>query len=707
MEVLSGADNLQLISAKEACSKFLEENLTAGTVCTVLSACHHIMGLEALKLRAMIFLCTHAEAALEDEHVVELPKEVVVELLAGDDLDADEEVIFKALVRWGEHNKDANSTVGDALQSMIPLLRLEAMEMNFLKDTVRPSGFVTAERLTDALFDLLDNEKKGRKRDRDSAEDENSLESEGVQPKERKRRRTGGRNIVLAGQEVGEVKHNLMGAYAPMDGKIVNGKGVWKREGMGVDAYMFYSIVASQESWHVGIGKDEMEAGKCTGDLSVVGDTMTPDAATAQWQEWHEEDGEEDSSSPAFHTSDWQEAPNITTRICTEYERQAMVRQAEEEAVAKAKEARIIVLAGQEAGEVQHNLMGAYVLMEGKMVGGRCVWKREGVGMMEAYMFYVTSQGWWDVGIGKQEMEAGECAGYLSVDSDTLTPDAATAQWRACEEDGDWQDAPKITTRICTEYERQAMVRQAEEEAVAKAKEARIIVLAGQEAGEVQHNLMGVYVLMEGKMVGGRCVWKREGVGMEAYMYYAASHGEWFVGGDKAAMEAGRAGGVKGNLAVTSDAMTPDAAAEKWAALPACPVQHDIWAKEEERKWREAPKVTTRICTEHERQAMVRQAEEEAVAKAKEARIIVLAGQEAGEVQYSLMGVYVLMEGKIVGGRCVWKREGVGMEAGDREPTAQTEAYMYYVASDGQWVVDFEKEDMEAGGGGGDGVLGR
>jgi hypothetical protein len=35
------------------------------------------------------------------------------------------------------------------------------------------------------------------------------------------------------------------------------------------------------------------------------------------------------------------------------------------------------------------------------------------------------------------------------------------------------------------------MVRQAEEEAVAKAKEARIIVLAGQQPAEVQHRMMG------------------------------------------------------------------------------------------------------------------------------------------------------------------------------------------------------------------------
>jgi hypothetical protein len=592
---------------------------------------------------------------LEDEHVVELPKDTFVELLTGDDLDADEEVIFKARVRWGEHNKDASSTVGDALQRMVPLLRLEAMEMTFLKDTVQPSGFVTDKRLTEALFGLLDSEQKGRKRDRDSAEGENSADGEDVQPK--KRRRTGGRNIVIAGQAAGKLRHEMMGIYAPMEGKIMNGRGVWKREGMGMEAYMFY--VANEGEWHVD-SKEAMEAGEATGDLSVVSDAMTPDAATEEWTAWG---GEE-----------WHAAPKITTRICTEHERQAMVRQAEEEAVAKAKEARIIVLAGQEAGEVKHRMMGAYVLMEGKMVGGRCVWKQEGVGR-DAYMFYAARHGIWFVSPDMEDMEAEEAAGYLSMKSDAVTPDAATEEWMVTSDDnenGDWHAAPKITTRICTEHERQAMVQQAKEEAVAKAKEARITVLAGQEAGEVQHRMMGAYVLMEGKIVNGRCVWKREGVGVEAYMFYAASAGEWFVGTDKEDMEAGEA---TGDLSVETDAVTPDAASRQWQVCG-----------DGDGEWQDAPKITTRICTEHERQAMVRQAEEEAVAKAKEARIIVLAGQEAGEVQHRMMGAYVLMEGKLVNGRCVWKREEVGVEA-----------YMFYAASAGEWHVCSKTETMEAG----------
>jgi hypothetical protein len=145
-----------------------------------------------------------------------------------------------------------------------------------------------------------------------------------------------------------------------------------------------------------------------------------------------------------------------------------MVRQAEEEAVAKAKEARIIVLAGQEAGEVQHEMMGAYVLMEGKMVGGRCVWKQEGVGR-DAYLFDAASHGIWIVGSGKEDMEAGEATGGLCVESDAMTPDAATEEWEVAEGEADWHAAPKITTCICTEHEMQTMVRQAEREAAMKA----------------------------------------------------------------------------------------------------------------------------------------------------------------------------------------------------------------------------------------------
>jgi hypothetical protein len=74
--------------------------------------------------------------------------------------------------------------------------------------------------------------------------------------------------------------------------------------------------------------------------------------------------------------------------------------------------------------------MGAYTLMEGKIVSGKGVWKREGMGRfhVEAYMYYAASDGEWFVGTDEHDMEAREAAGDMSVKSNVMTPGAATAK---------------------------------------------------------------------------------------------------------------------------------------------------------------------------------------------------------------------------------------------------------------------------------------
>jgi hypothetical protein len=139
---------------------------------------------------------------------------------------------------------------------------------------------------------------------------------------------------------------------------------------------------------------------------------------------------------------------------------QAKAQHAEQEAVTKAQEARIIGLAGQEAGDLQHCMMGAYVLMEGKLVGGRCVWQREGAGL-EAYIYYAETREQWYV-CTKAEMESGEVFGVVCVTPGVtsngklpMTPDAATEQWQVFRgvtssgvfDRGAWPIAPKITAR--------------------------------------------------------------------------------------------------------------------------------------------------------------------------------------------------------------------------------------------------------------------
>jgi hypothetical protein len=123
-----------------------------------------------------------------------------------------------------------------------------------------------------------------------------------------------------------------------------------------------------------------------------------------------------------------------------------MLRQAKEAAEAKAGDARIVELSGQEAGDVQHCLMGAYELMEGKLVGGRCVWRRGEAGL-EAFLHHANDK-WW-INSSKANMEAGQAGGSIKVVSDAMTPDAITEQWKAYDEASKtWQDAPKVTTRL-------------------------------------------------------------------------------------------------------------------------------------------------------------------------------------------------------------------------------------------------------------------
>jgi DNA-binding beta-propeller fold protein YncE len=107
------------------------------------------------------------------------------------------------------------------------------------------------------------------------------------------------------------------------------------------------------------------------------------------------------------------------------------------------------------------------------------------------------------------------------------------------------------------------------------------ILLEGQQQGDHQHGLMGVYELMEGKMVNGRGVWQMAG-GQEYFMYYASTK-QWWIS-DREDMEAGEA---EGFMRVDSTAPTPDQITETWKVGDGT-------------RWPDAPKVRARMCSAEE-----------------------------------------------------------------------------------------------------------
>jgi hypothetical protein len=81
--------------------------------------------------------------------------------------------------------------------------------------------------------------------------------------------------------------HWLMGVYVLVEGKEMNGRGVWQMAG-GQEFFMYYGsskglIYGSYKQWWIS-DRARMEAGKGAGWMSVASTALTPDQVTEQWQ---------------------------------------------------------------------------------------------------------------------------------------------------------------------------------------------------------------------------------------------------------------------------------------------------------------------------------------------------------------------------------------------------------------------------------------
>jgi hypothetical protein len=117
-----------------------------------------------------------------------------------------------------------------------------------------------------------------------------------------------------------------MGMYELMEGKEVNGRGVWQMAG-GQEHFMYYG---SNNTWGVG-DREYMEARKGAVLLYVVSAALTPDQVTEPWQVW---DG-----------TAWPDAPKVMARMCSAEEKRAAAEKLEQErqqAMAAARQVRDI-----------------------------------------------------------------------------------------------------------------------------------------------------------------------------------------------------------------------------------------------------------------------------------------------------------------------------------------------------------------------------
>jgi kelch-like protein 2/3 len=153
-EVLAAADKLQVAGLRESCEAYLAQHLCQDSVCSTWKA-SHLLGLSQLGLKCKDLVLSKGKAVLEDGGISELPKELAIAVVANEELNASEEVVFEAVMAWGEANKGA-STVREAVADFMPHLRFVEMGHAFIHNRVRQSGLVPESTISDILLKMMD-----------------------------------------------------------------------------------------------------------------------------------------------------------------------------------------------------------------------------------------------------------------------------------------------------------------------------------------------------------------------------------------------------------------------------------------------------------------------------------------------------------------------------------------------------------------------
>jgi hypothetical protein len=181
-----------------------------------------------------------------------------------------------------------------------------------------------------------------------------------------------------------------------------------------VGSFFCFLHYQSTKKWWVVTSRESMEAvnGSCL--IFIKSTAATPDQITEQW-----------TASDGTHRPI---APKLRVRVCSSVEKHAAEQRVEQEqaqALEQAQQSRPLVFEG--LANDRGHLMGAYQLMEGKVVNGRAVWQKQG-GTQELFLYCASTSKW--LVSSRENMEKGKDAGYMLLNSAALTPDQARPHGR-------------------------------------------------------------------------------------------------------------------------------------------------------------------------------------------------------------------------------------------------------------------------------------
>jgi hypothetical protein len=185
-------------------------------------------------------------------------------------------------------------------------------------------------------------------------------------------------------------------------------------------------------------------------------------------------------------------------------------------------------------------------------MNGRGVW--QAVGGIDFFLYYQSTNKRWMVST-RECMEAGNGSCCMVTNSTAATPDQITEQWRVGDGAG-MANTLKLRVRVCSSVEKHAAEQRVEQEqahALEQAQQSRQLVFEG--LANDQTRLMGVYHLIEGKVVNGRAVWQKQGETQDLFLY-RSHNSSWYLS-PRIYMEKGKNTGF---MFLDTAALTPNQA---------------------------------------------------------------------------------------------------------------------------------------------------
>ncbi|XP_041372675.1 BTB/POZ domain-containing protein 2-like [Gigantopelta aegis] len=133
---------------EQKCLTYLSSSMTSDNACVILEQAH-VFDEQELKEKAKTFILENGDAALKSSGVTDLCHECLVKVIQADELEADEQSVFEAVVAWSEsacrkQNKDVTSenrrhVLGEAIKHV----RFPLLDQKYFVKNVPPTNLLT------------------------------------------------------------------------------------------------------------------------------------------------------------------------------------------------------------------------------------------------------------------------------------------------------------------------------------------------------------------------------------------------------------------------------------------------------------------------------------------------------------------------------------------------------------------------------------